>query len=68
MLPIIGNHIDSYTPKKRRKKTTRSIRREALAGKKRTSHGGRGRKYGLKGGRKQKKTNIVSLIAKLGGR
>lgn len=65
MLPNIGNHIEDYTRKPRKRKCTRKVRREALAGKTRRHHGGRGRKYGLKGGKKAKGFNIQSLIERL---
>ena len=65
MKPDIGNHIEFYTPRRRKKRMTWALRHAALEGKKRTKHGGRGRKYGIKGARRQKKTNIQALLDKL---
>lgn len=48
------------------RKFTRTKLREIIRGKKRTPHGGRGRKYGLKGGKKQKASSLAALMAKLG--
>lgn len=54
-----------FTVRRRKRKFTRTERRKLIAGKKRTPHGGRGRKYGLKGGKKQKKVNLRMLVEKL---
>lgn len=53
-------------PTRRRRKMGRAELRLIIKGKSRPKHGGRGRKVGLKGGKKQKTNTLSALLRKLG--
>lgn len=62
---ISQDFLPLFNVRRRKRKFTRTERRKLIAGKKRTPHGGRGRKYGFKGGKKQKKVNLAALVTRM---